>query len=193
MAQSKLYKFKYADTGFDVATSGSTGTVGHHVFSGNSIFDPDVTGVGVQPYQYDALLNTTAFGYYLVYASKIKVTFYKSDPADNVVLTLVPSNVPALSYVNQDDLRVLPYSRQARMADHHGQISTIKNYCSFMKLRRIAPNSDAMGSFNSNPAARWYWHVFTDSNALATDVACFIDVEITYYCRLSRIDDANES
>lgn len=193
MAQTKLYKFKYADTGFNISTTGTIGSVGQHVFTGNGMYDPDVTGAGVQPYQFDSLVTAQAFAYYTCFASKIKVTFYKSTPADNIVFTVVPCAAASLAYVNQDDLRVMPYARQKRMADNYRQITTIVNYCTYNKMRPVPVENVSNGTYNANPTLQWYWHIVADTNAQGTDEDILFDVEITYYVKLSRSNNADES
>lgn len=56
-----------------IATAGSSPLAGMHRFRLNSVYDPDHTGTGEQPYQYDQL--TAIYTKYIVRAAHVEVTF----------------------------------------------------------------------------------------------------------------------
>lgn len=199
LSQSKSVKFQYADTGFAINTQGSLGIFGTQVFRGNSVFDPHESGVGVQPYGYDALCNATNYGITRVVASRIEVTFYPlSDPTEfinNVVFTIVPSIASALTYTSTDDLRVMPHAKQMHWSEVRAPVKMV-SYCTNRQIFGCAvPGADAAeaANWNSTPPSKWRWHVFADSTASQEDVDIMCDVKITYYTQLVRIDDQDES
>lgn len=199
LSQSKSVKFQYADTGFAISTQGTLGIFGTQVFRGNSVFDPHESGVGVQPYGYDALCNATNYGITRVVASRIEVTFYPlSDPTEfinNVVFTIVPSIASALTYTSTDDLRVMPHAKQMHWSEVRAPVKMV-SYCTNRQIFGCAvPDADAAeaANWNSTPPSKWRWHVFADSTASQEDVDIMCDVKITYYTQLVRIDDQDES
>lgn len=199
LSQQKSVKFLYADTGFNLDTQGSLGIFATSVWRGNSVFDPHESGVGVQPYGYDALCNATNYGITRVVASKIVVTFYPlidvTQAISNIVFTVVPSIASALTYTSTDDLRVMPYAKQVHWSEVRAPF-TITNYCTNRQIFGCAvPGSDAAeaANWNSTPPSKWRWHVFADSTAASEDVEIRCDVKIYYYTQLVRVDDQNES
>jgi len=76
-----------------LTTAGSVNTPAGYTFVLNSLYDPDYSGAGHQPYQYDLL--TTVYSNYIVKSTYIDLTF--SDPtADGLwVGSLVRSNTDA--------------------------------------------------------------------------------------------------
>lgn len=71
-------KFIYYDQTSIDSTSGS---VSHYYFSGNGMYDPDITGTGHQPLGFDQWLGLF-YNDYCVYKSEIQVTF-QSQASDN--------------------------------------------------------------------------------------------------------------
>lgn len=59
----------------DVVTLSPGGVVSKHVFSMNSLFDPDVTATGHQPFFYDQL--TTQYNKYVVLGAKLTAQFMR--------------------------------------------------------------------------------------------------------------------
>lgn len=79
-----ICKMKYSDT-FQITAAG--GSI--YRFNLNSIFDPNRTGVGHQPYGRDQL--ATLFNRYRVFKCAYAITFYSS--ANTLRLAAIPSNV----------------------------------------------------------------------------------------------------
>lgn len=82
--QRFITKMKYADT-FQLSTVGG----GVYRFNLNSIFDPNRTGVGHQPYARDQL--ATLYNRYRVYKVNYAITFFNSSTASKVAVC--PSNI----------------------------------------------------------------------------------------------------
>lgn len=194
-----MFKFKYHDTGYDMSTVGATFT-NAYVFSGNGMYDPDVTGVGVQPYSYDNYCNANApFQRYHVYASKIKIYPHVTEATvTNIrdykwIVLATRLNPP--TYTEFQDLKRTPGARCLvinSLDDNRGHLSA------YMSTRRILNEQPAMSAdvaplYSANPTIQWYWYIQCDSYDSALAIDCVMDVEITYYCRLARRDDVNES
>lgn len=91
-----------------------------YLFRTNSCFDPDFTGTGHQPYNFDQLCSATGpYNNYLVMASRLRVTFapYPSQVGDSVIVgvgtlynqqgSAVPG-YPAIMENSQFRHRILP-------------------------------------------------------------------------------------
>lgn len=199
LPQTVCLKLRFIDHGYDLSTAAATGYRRTYVFRGNSIYDPDLTGAGVQPYgfdQWDSLMG--AGGQYKVYASAVTLNFSLSSAnATNVRFFLIPSRQTTLSFSDISDLRNTRYSKQAitSSATGVGRGMWLKNY---MSTSRMFPGVgrgewDLFSAMNSNPSVQWFWHIFVDTSIVGQEVGIACDVKIVYYVRLLREGNTDES
>lgn len=179
-----------------MSTTLGGGYYARNVFAGNSLFDPDQTGVGVQPYGFDPM--ATLYGAYNVSASKIKVRFYTVEPSVyKVTCTVVPHQDNALDYYDPSDLRVTTGAKQRIISSPEGITKGhfIQSYCTTARLFKglSAKDADFGALVTSNPTRMWYWHVYVDTTDTATEDSIFCDVEITYYATMRKTTNNNES
>lgn len=198
---SPYRKFVYNDTGFTTTLTSIAATT-WHLFRGNSLYDPDYTGVGVQPYGYDQICPAF-YTEYCVRAAKISV--YPSvktitSASGCITCLLVPYHEGTLSNLSLSDLRRMPHARSMtfgsnNLANH--DCSKVSAYASTKSVmgRNTANDHDACAVSNNNPTSQWYWYVFMDSSQWvpASDIDVRFDVKITYYTVLSRKYNMNES
>lgn len=204
----RKFAFTYHDTGFTFGSNVGNSYFASRVFRGNSLFDPDFTGVGVQPYGYDNMCSANApFGRYIVYGSKISVFphLYTVGQAAQytsgsyaVKFILWPSRLTSATYTGFDDLSRIPYhkARCIENADDAGGNNTLKQYVSTRKIFPEAgklEDADFAANYNADPAKAWYWIIAMDSSTFNNDISGYCDVKIKYYCKLLKTDDVNES
>lgn len=193
LRQRGLFKLRYADTDFDMSTTAGASYRTTYAFAGNGLYDPDTTGVGVQPYGYDQI--TTLFNIYRVYASQIKVRFFCEEATPKLVVTVFPA-ISTPTYLDPSDLRVMPLARQHVISNQEGinRGNFLKQYCStYTLLRESSKDRDAQGATSSNPTAIWYWCVVADTSDTTGEITCSMDVQITYYVQLTKNMNVNES
>lgn len=196
LAQGALLKFKYADSDFDMSTTAGNSYRQYYTFGANNLFDPDQTGVGVQPYGFDP--TCSLFGNYQVYASKIKVRFYTAEnPVYKAVCTVIPTTDIFLDWYDPNDLRVTAKAKQHIISSQEGitRGHFINHYCTTSRVFIGCSSKDAdFGALvTSNPTRGWYWAVFTDTTDMATEDTIFMDVQITYYAVMRKTTNNNES
>lgn len=203
-----LYKFVYHDSGFAFAPTAGNAFKVLKQFRGNSLFDPDYTGVGVQPYGYDNLCGANcSFGKYLVYASKITVYPHVFNVTDlptgttgawNIKVLLWPSQNVTTTYKDFEDVMRMPYAKMRCIenADDAGGNNILTRYVS---TRKMWPGSkglqevDFSAAYNANPLNEWFWNIQADSTGFALPCSIYMDIKIKYYCRLIKTDSVNES
>lgn len=78
--RSKLVKLRYVD---QITINPASGINGVHVFSANGMYDPDVTGIGHQPANFDKWMKN--YDHYTVVGSKIRVMYTPS-----ITTTVIP-------------------------------------------------------------------------------------------------------
>lgn len=198
---SKLsIKMRYQDTWFNMSTASGGGYQTSNFYRANGPYDPDYTGVGVQPYSYDELSALYTYG--RVYASKIKCTFYPSAAlatASKQTAIIWPSMSGSMPANHE-----LPDLKQARGC-RYIQLSSdrlgnrplvIKNYMTTRRMYRDIYNSrdnDASFLLSTVPTAQWWWAVVTDTADSAADCTIHMDVEVTYYMKLFCRDILDQS
>lgn len=202
------YKFTYHDTGFALACNVGNGYQAARQWRGNSLFDPDYTGIGVQPYGYDNLCGSNCpFGKYTVYASKITVYphVYTTDeqPVNGsgswaIRTILYPANTNALTYNDYEDLCRMPYSKRRCIenSEDAGGNNIMKSYTSTRKMFPEAKGlqeSSYTANYDATPAKVWYWTLLQDTGEFDMDCSIYYDVKITYYATLLKSNDVNES
>lgn len=191
--------FRYIDGGFsDTLTSGGV-YQSTHVFRGNGLYDPDYTGVGVQPYGYDQWVAVYGTDWSAnVYSSSIAVNWaITSATASQVKCYVIPYRNTTFDYTDNADLRVMRYCRWKETSKETG--ITRKNWMrSYCTTRMLYPNmsvkdADFTAGAGGSPPKVWYWHIIFDSDSVAEEIEITYDVKIKYYTKVARFKNVNES
>ncbi len=103
LPRKKWVRLKYVD---NITINPGAAAIGAHFFRANSLFDPDLTGVGHQPLNFDQL--QLGYDHYTVYGSKITATF-----TNNVATAIIPG----LYGIFLDDNTTLTYAQGAEVIE----------------------------------------------------------------------------
>lgn len=184
IADTTLVRLVYVDR-FQVAPV--AGAVFHQVMRGNSIFDPDFTGVGHQPAGRDEW--AAFYKHYQVQSSRIKVQVVPGTTgvgAASAELALVPSVTSGdFTLAEPEEVRENPLSKMALItagikADPvHGYMTTTK-----MVGQGIYDNTTTGALMDTNPGAQWFWHLIVQAIDESTTLDMWMYVTITYYVKL---------
>lgn len=155
------------------------------VFRGNSLFDPDLTGVGHQPKGFDqwAALYTR----YKVYAGSVRIIINNNDSQPNV-FACIPSVDPSTPYSNITDVMEARYAKYKFMSPSgQGPVKFLKSYSTTKSIRgeRII-DDDYSALTTSNPTKQWYWLLFGSTSDSTGAPNLNVMVTITYYCEFMR-------
>jgi len=164
IAPQLMTKLCYSDT---VAIAAESGTYQEYVFALNSIYDPDVTGVGHQPRARDQFAS---LGYlnYIVKGIKTELDFYPGDSsavgsyATNILVGslagLMSSDGMMSSY---NDLMEMPRNRLIQYRRMDRAPSTASQARSSHKIMRryysIKSVAKQLGFSNYNAATKYNW------------------------------------
>lgn len=192
LATQRKIKFHYADSGFNLTTG--IGGIATSVVHCSGPYDPYVTGTGVQPYDWDTLMNTAEYAQYICYAVKITARFYFTGAPNTVICTLLASPKSSLTYTGADDLRTNPWCIQRTMNEISKGTVTMSMYVPVRKIINRDP-SDFICGYNANPVAGGlaYFHTSCDSTNMAAAVSCGVDIDMDFYVKAVRLDTVNES
>lgn len=151
-------------------------------FRGNSVYDPDSTGVGHSPYYFSTL--SQVYSKYKVYGSSI-TCYVNSDLAQTVGLAIVPTTDPLAAPTSQYEILDLPRSVwrlipavniNTKIVSHNASTSQILGLIS----RQIEDN-DYSSAINTNPAQQWFWNLYAfNVNSAQLNVNLNVVVQIQY-------------
>lgn len=186
-------KLRYVQT--SVINPPIAGT-GDAVFRANSLFDPDRTGTGHQPYGFDQL--AVAYGHYIVTGSRITARYLPvtaSGDATPVVLAIVGSISP--TSLNAD---MVSYMERRTFSSYkiigsfeQGLAAPAAQVRSHYSLRKIFGNEsqDLSANMTGNPVEEYFYHVLVGKPGTGTDeVAMTFLVTIDYVCRMFESDSS---
>lgn len=129
-----------------------------NVYRGNSIYDPDFTGVGTTVLGHAEL--SAIYGRYRVTGSRITVTYCsKTSAGGGVTLITYPTRTdPSASGITT----VTNHPNKAeKSADNDGQPAQVQSYCSTRAMCATSSGDDfGFGTtMGTNPSTVWYWDV----------------------------------
>lgn len=198
--KDKTYaKFKYVES-YDISISGAP-YFGRQQMSGNSLFDPNATGGGSQPYGFDQW--ATLYYIYRVYGSKIECVVLPydgdaiPDASNDVSVTILPyrnSDNPFALVSNPVEFGVLPYAKTKdfKVYGSTGKDNKMTHYMSTAKMYGLDPvqvkcNPTYESLMTTNPATRWYWNIMTyptTGGSIAHQV--IVRCTVTYYVEMTQ-------
>lgn len=164
-----------------VTFTGSASLAAAYVYSANGVYDPNVTGTGLQPIFFDCMM--TLYNHYTVRRSRIKVS------AQNLgtVTTHVAVSVSGSSSVTTDDSQlvangnlvyalILPtgVAESVALLRHSAQAGQ------FQGIDDVMDDPNMRGDAASNPTEQLYYHVSIWNPVNATVPSILLDVEIDY-------------
>ena len=192
-------QFHYGER-LSLTATGSNSYSAEFIYAGNSIYDPDVSAGGNQPYFYDQLVapssgNTGLYKKYLVRASRIELEFsVSSNNTVPVYVWLLPvsSNNASLP-VAPPDLDEYPRNQRLMLSTAAGGASTktLTGYLPTYIHENISyrdwavNNYDYEGSYFSSPIKMPYWYIVVKPADGASTVIVYMKVRMTYWTELS--------
>lgn len=184
----QIYRCKmiYASTHY--LTSGSAGVFGtEQIFRLSSLFDPDYSGSGRQPYCYDEI--AVLYRKYLVNAIKVDVVI--SDPSEDGVVAgfLLQPSLGSLALTGRgvDEVREKPMCT-TRVLNNTG--SQVVKFSQFLTMSQIEGLKKAQwdtsqsiyGALTSaNPSLTPYLRVACASDKGTTGASIYVKLKFTYY------------
>jgi len=158
-----------------------------HFFRAGSIFDPDYTGVGYQPYGHDTY--QLIYNHYRVVKSTCKITNTTAGANNIMGITLsddvsVPPNI--------DNIKLLKPTKHIPLCTTTEPHSLAMDYNSEAAFPGQSQNTTAL--FGNDPAEEQYFCVWVcGSNELADPGAIAIEVAIEYYVEMSELKNQTVS
>lgn len=159
-------------------------TVVNQDWNGNSVYDPNASGVGHQPYGYG--VTELVYAEYLVHAARCTVTVLNrsTDPLWAQIYAGPDADVTITAI---DTIAEMPFSKTVGIAGSAGGPS-IKKLSLYIKTKWMADQEekealmgdDWDGSVGANPTRKWLFRTVLTSGA-ATNVNAVIKTDLDYY------------
>lgn len=175
-------KLRY-HSGWDKLTASGTFT---QIWSGNSIFDPDQTGIGTQPIGYDQY--DTLYDRYEVHGCKITVKLINNSETVPFMATLRPTRYT--SPVGEPSEQPYTKTRVVGISTGGKPYTTIQAYFNTKKIFGLNKPQSTEGTyisdFGANPSRQWYWNLYLTTIEGGQLLNMFYDAWITYYVTLQQ-------
>lgn len=202
MADKQLVRFVYQDTAFVRTLELANSFTSEYVFRGNSPYDPDLTGVGVQPYGFDQYMGTDLAGTFRVTASSIKI-YFRMDPEYSNTRRLHCSVIPwrgtSITTLDPSDVRAINLQKETTYdgVTESTKGAQIKHYATNRMVFRDYPSNEYLlnGSYAGNPSLGWFWVIrfYADDVFDESSLYILFDVKIKYYTVISNRGEPDES
>lgn len=194
-------QFTYTD---NISITSTIGAPYNYFFSTNSLFDPNVTGIGIQPRFYDTLVganNTNApYQYYRVLTSKITVEAIDLSDTINargyVGVGLFSGNQTGVATLAE--LRARSDYKMKYMGVYSGgkELCRISRKCKnkdLFGIKDMKDDEETASLYNTSPSKLGRWCIsYVPFNETST-VAIHCLVKITYYTQLFSRNDVQDS
>lgn len=176
---TKTYRLRYVAPLITLVTQATRGAGGtYYVFRGNSVYDPDYTGVGHQPHFFDQI--SPLYEYYQVLKVKMTATYQSLYP---VTACILPSK--SLSSFATDPGDLMEGGQTFWVSNTYGnQRKTISRTVvmnKYFRHDRFAVNSN-IASVEANPSnpMAMIFHAWSNTASVSTDVAFIMEFTVRF-------------
>lgn len=192
-ADATKVKLKYSE--FYNLSTNATAVPAYYLYSCNSLYDPNYTGGGHQPFGFDQWMGTSfttgIYNRYTVFGMAYRITFINTSATYTAQVAVCKKPVATVS-TDMNTVFEKPYV-QSRFLSTTGQATSrcvLKGYCSNAKVIGITNEQyrveqDYKGSVTSNPTLRApYLHIYVcNPDYIVTTIK--IQVELVFYATLT--------
>lgn len=154
-------------------------------FRGNSLFDPDLTGAGHQPYMFDQW--SLMYSRYRVFGSSIKVNALNESGTVAAQVIVYPSGSVSAVANTISEASELPRAGETYIIPVASRFPVmIKRYASTrsiegLKKTAVSIDDTYAAPVTTNPGNVWEWNIVTESIDLTTTLDAYLSVKMVYY------------
>lgn len=167
---------RYSD---QIVLDPDTSTPARHHFRCTSIFDPDYTAVGHQPYGYDQY--SQLFNHYIV--DKAIITVRNASVGANCILgcSLLPT---ASAEFNNNTCRERKGTTYMTLPNEDS-MKVLQSTYNKNSVFTTAQDGELTAAMGANPAENYFWDIWASTNGAANPPAVALSIDITYYVTFS--------
>lgn len=169
--KSRSCKLRYHET---ITIDPSIGAAGTYTFSANGMYDPNISGVGHQPYGFDQLC--ALYNHYYVMGAKIRITAVTTNAYYIMGVKLCDSNT--LNSAVPDYIMEQPGFKKRIIGNNSGAVapSIVQTFSTrkFFKLKSkafVLADDTLSGSASANPAEQAFFVIVLQPAVSSQDVS----------------------
>lgn len=179
------------------------GTPGVQTFRANSLYDPNLTGVGHQPRYFDTLCGADGtaapYSHYRVHACKIKLTVWAFTDVSSygTMVAIIPRESTASTVDSFEEMSERAYSRTRALGTQYAKTPiTMKHFVKNKVLlghKDLQDVDECAATYNNNPSEQVYIDVAAcniDPNNVIT-VNC--SIQLVYFVQFFGLNDVADS
>lgn len=159
VSTTRIANMRYVE---EITINSLTGLMGTHVFSANSIYDPNVTGAGHQPMGHDTW--ATLYNHYVVLGSKITVKIAPKSQNSTSVVGVYLSDAATPAYSNSNQYQEARKGSQRMISIEQGKPVTVVSKLStkkFFNVTDVKDNLDRLGAvIGVTPVEQAYYTIW---------------------------------
>lgn len=181
-------RLKYGDT--QTLTSSVSNQCPNNGYRMNSIYDPDYSGAGGQPYWNDQL--SPIYGRYRVLGCKITATFSRGTAATADIgpwlVGIQGTRATSLSSTNSSYLLNAPDTATKTLSQDSGNQTVSLTFSPRSVFGPHGADSDDLAAaIGANPNRNYLGFVFCANNGVTTATTVVAHIEVEYYVELSEL------
>jgi hypothetical protein len=159
---------------------------GEQIFSGNGLYDPDITGTGLQPMYFDQLM--AMYSKYCVISSKLEVQAWNANASSATMAAIgVYCNTEVGASATFNNAISQPRTKWRALANATGgtviPIVDSNSTANMFGKRFVVDEDDLHGTSSTNPSSQFYWHIFAADPDGSSNVVADITFRIQYRVR----------
>lgn len=163
-------------------TSSSIGVAGVYVYSGNGIFDPNITSTGHQPIGFDQMM--LFYNHYVVVGARLIATF-RSATANYGGIAAIAVKGTSTTVTSAERLVEDGYVKYQHLgipssSTAYQQLKMTHDVAEFQGLVDLVDNPDLSGTSAANPAEETYFHLSYWNELDNTNISAQVHVLIEY-------------
>lgn len=189
---SRTVSLVYCDV---ISVNPGLGANGVYSFRCNSLFDPNYTGSGHQPYGYDTL--STLYARYMVTGAKCTASAYPGEQFQGFGLGIKVSDEPALNSADPVAIQEQPQYRYKLFGNGtRAPIPSVSKGWSLRKMvtRQKMNDEKYSATVDASPQDSWFFHVNLFPLNGVTDLSAMtLNIRITYRARFFEPRELDQS
>jgi hypothetical protein len=155
----------------------TSGVAGQYNFSGNSVFDPNYTGTGGQPANYDDW--TAHYNRYRAFASTMTIVFTPASAtqANTMEMILYPTN--SIDSLNSNGALAQPYALYA-FTSPYAPVTLVSKMTTQKMVGNTTMADRLQAAYNADPSEEWVWNMTYQTADASTTASLYVKVIIDY-------------
>lgn len=190
LPKTRLARMRYSE---NVSLTSTGGALDKVQFRANGVYDPNLTGVGHQPFGYDTW--NTLYNHRVVVGSKIYVSFVGTGAVVSAAGVYL-SDDTSVPYLTADGFIEAKKGTWAVMAGRETRAPTLQSSFSakrYFNITDIKDNVDRLGaSSTNNPTEQCYYNIWYQTQDSSTDTV-YAQVIVDYIVMYSEPKDLAQS